>query len=702
MSLTTINGMVVITYGPQSVAGNYVVTATAINNLSVSTSQTVQFVSAAGTTASFTASPLTMASLDAQKDSLSTLMMKVVNVKGNPAPEENVSFSIVSSNSGIYNLSAQPYLQTQYQQTVASYTDQGGIATVQFFPGTFTTDVNNKNYSFTAVATAVVQARWGSVTKNLTLKYMNYPSLSVDTEVNPVTLAMNGTVNVTVSVSGDGYGLGQKPLDVVLLMDRSSSMLTNSTINGVKIGNHIGTLTSLSLNDKMVDAMTAASSFVNNSGNLDRFAVLSFGDNWYYGNYAKLYNQSCVGSKCLGQQNLDAYAYQAGRDYNCDEHTWCGGAYAGDNSNASSWYMADDVAYVNAHYYHNNVNVNTGKPYPATGVSFDSNGLTYDKSGVITAVNGIVPSGGTPTRRGIYEAVNTTINDPLIKTGNRGGTNTVKAIILLTDGAWNTGGDPEATNTTPPDPDGSTYSPVSLGDGVGTGSVITFASQNGIKIFPIGLGVTPNCSATLNRYAVATGGVYYFAPDSTQLATIYSSIAGNLRQAAGVNTTMLLSFTNVVVNNVSTPGNQAFNYLHINGSSTLVNSWNITQKPISSSYPYTIDSTNDWTNNNRNLSFNIGTIQLNQTWQATMSFQVLQAGNINVFGSGSKIHTDTSATDLLIPDTYITVTPGNSTINSSFATLQITNFTGPGTSTTSADMAWNLSYTAWVSSPKTS
>ncbi len=62
-----------------------------------------------------------------------------------------------------------------------------------------------------------------------------------------------------------------------------------------------------------------------------------------------------------------------------------------------------------------------------------SNAFTVVKN----SLNGILPDHGTPMRSAIYKSVN--------EINSRGRTNTVKAIILLSDGDYNWYGDPLAT-----------------------------------------------------------------------------------------------------------------------------------------------------------------------------------------------------------------------------------------------------------------
>ncbi len=61
--------------------------------------------------------------------------------------------------------------------------------------------------------------------QTLQLSWMNYPYLSIETEVTPQTVKVGETVEVTVRVKGDGWALMPTPIDAMLCTDRSGSML---------------------------------------------------------------------------------------------------------------------------------------------------------------------------------------------------------------------------------------------------------------------------------------------------------------------------------------------------------------------------------------------------------------------------------------------------------------------------------------------
>jgi hypothetical protein len=182
---------------------------------------------------------------------------------------------------------------------------------------------------------------------------------------------------------------------------------------------------------------------------------------------------------------------------------------------------------------------------------------------------------------------------------------------------------------------------------------------------------------------------------------VYKNISGSLRDEAGVNTTMNLSFRNISVTTDGvlniTAGDQVYDYQYIPGRSTLVDTWNATYH--FPGYPMTFNDTSQW-KANQTFNFNIGTVKLGQTWQSTVTLKVLAEGTINIFDNTSKVATEDNQNPnktlpLKIPDVFITALPNNTesqlkgAYNLNITDLRLTN---PGSNTT-IDLAWNLNYT---------
>jgi protocatechuate 3,4-dioxygenase beta subunit len=652
-TLTSNSGGVIAFYYQKDAAGLYTLTATAVDNSSVTTTMTVEFIAADPTTMLLTASPQTMPSLDVKDTTTSTLFAKVIDAKGNPVDGEPVSFTIWSYNTGTFNQTVNPSIENESITTdvprtiIEAITDPDGLARVTFRPGGFTRDRNDPRYSYTAQGSALVEATWRSVTHNIDLQYKNYPFLSVDALAEPKTLVVNQSVNITIRLKGDGWALQQKPIDVVLVTDRSGSMLFNETLD---TSTDPDTIISESPQDRMVMAMDAAKVFVDQMNSTDRIGLVSFADLSNSNGWAILYD--------TGSSNLYGYHWRAGRDYRI-------------SSGHGVEYHTDDVSYVTTHYIGHNA---TGKYYGSKMATDDLN-LSYDKTSVKNIIDRMVPTGGTPMRQGLYEAVKLIINDPQITAHKRD--DAVKAIVLLTDGAWNTGGDPQGGS-------GAT----SLA-GIGQGSVITWAKANNISIYTIALGSEPY-KDQLHEYATETGGKDYVATSGLDLVGIYSAIAGELHTQAGVGTTMDLAFKDVEVNGALIPGLDALKYNCTYPTSTHEFSYNLSMPVITNRF---YDQTADW-DADQSLHFDVGTIFIGGVWEANFSMKVLRDGNIKILDSNSTIKFN-DGSELPLPDTYITARPDNPSAGPMGIGIWVTDVhrADSGADPDFVDIAWNMTYT---------
>ena len=60
-----------------------------------------------------------------------------------------------------------------------------------------------------ATGNCSVTATWNGTQQSVLLTWKNYPYLSAYTSVSPLMVDVNGTVNVTVKLTGDGWALRQ-------------------------------------------------------------------------------------------------------------------------------------------------------------------------------------------------------------------------------------------------------------------------------------------------------------------------------------------------------------------------------------------------------------------------------------------------------------------------------------------------------------
>ena len=537
---TANGGIAYAQYGPKDLTGTYTITATAIQNSSIlctSTgtvgycSQNVVYYSQDPVNMILTASPQSLVSLDVQPTSQASIQARVVDVAGNPVKGQTVTFtqgaeSFPGAPSGSYKETAVSQV-VPGGSPVSVQTDSNGFATLQFIPGAFVTyNADPVNYNATATGTRTVTASWTNgktlqvITGSVTFTWKNYPYLTVTTLLDKTSAKVGDLLHVTITVTGNGAALQPKPIDVVISMDRSGSMLEGYP-------------------DNMVTAKSAAFAFASClTYGKDNIGIVSFGDNsathgWV--NLSPTLIQTHKGSS-WDWDNVYGYWYWVADDSAKECGTGCDGS-----SDSPYDPTAPHQLYLNAHYNNGNPQ-NYSAGYASTDLSF----ATHALSEVNTALNGIVPGGGTPTRDGLYDAVKLF---PASSSGR------VRAIILQTDGDWNTGGDPEGG-----------YGADSLGNGVGTGSVITYANQSKIALYTIGLGVASGSTieTELKRYAANDAGLYYSASDASQLAGIYTAIAGQLNQQAGGSTTLDLNMGSITVNGLA--GQDSYKYPELHGN----------------------------------------------------------------------------------------------------------------------------------------
>jgi Mg-chelatase subunit ChlD len=276
-------------------------------------------------------------------------------------------------------------------------------------------------------------------------------------------------------------------------------------------------------------------------------------------------------------------------------------------------------------------------------------GLTNNKPTITAKIATYGASGNTPMRDAVFNSAN------MIKTTGRDPATTVRAIILLTDGEWNTAGDPQGIITSP-------NTILSEPDSVGTSSVITYAKTNNMKLYIIGLGVSSGYRTILESYVTEVGGKYYNAPSSAELAGIYADIAGELRESAGVDTTATMDFGSITVNDALDITGNVFNYVADpetdgistgppvmalpytpNLGSTMVRKYNKTHELIpgpgyTQVGPLYDNMTPYWNSKSpHELKFNIGEVKLNETWETNFRLRVLKEGSISLMGPGSSI-----------------------------------------------------------------
>jgi hypothetical protein len=672
-------GQALLTYGPKTSIGHITITATSLDNTSVSCAKEVWFISQEAVDMQFTIVPEWMPSRDVEGWAPALLMAKVIDENGNPVEGEEVTFSIGEAEyEETYNVTMIPELVSE---TAISNSD--GYAISYFNPGAFTVDWQHLNYDDTATGTIPITAEWENVTRGeyssqtLVVSWKNYPYLSLETVVSPQTVNVTGIVDVLIRLRGDGWALHPKPIDVVFCTDRSGSMLKDEP-------------------DRMVSVMDASKAFVGVmyvSPTRDHIGLVSFGTN----GWAKLSPEYryfddetvyCYGYNDWESRDLTGYYYDWTNMYGVYRYY---DYYYIDSGTGFKWIYRDsywdmptdggmpDCYYENFWPYTEQYDINSAHQnyveshYPGDNRFYGyyavvEEPLNINPTLVNSSIDRMVPASGTPLRYGVYKAINEVIDN--------GREKAIKAIIVLSDGDYNYYGDPLARD---PDKGHTSWSPTSYGNldndwhrfselTPSEQNMATYASNNDIRIYSIGFAedISTGGRDTLKILAESTGGKYYNA-DAANIAEIYKTIAGDLQEEAGVDTEVNLDFGQIEVNYDLVTINETykvFDYI----PETDVDSYhaNLTKPIHDPPYPYSVNQTYEWESENK-ITFDVGNVYLGQVWEARYQLRILADGNINIFGPGSQVVFNNGAAFLNFPKTYITGVPGMVTtgVNSS-------------------------------------
>ena len=628
--------------------GLYTLNATSVVNSSVNISGVVRFYNTSAADFVLMTNPESMASHEVNTSFRAEVRVKVMDVIGNPVQNETVTFSInsVTYPGGPYNATADPSLSS-----TSAVTDNDGLAIVKFTPGAFSQNISALHYSPTSTGTCMVAATWNGITKQVPVTWKNYPYLSAITSVScydPVLgvvscqkAHLNNTVDVSLKLNGDGYALERYPIDVILDTDRSGSMLYDNP-------------------DRMYSIREAAKTFVGQMSTKDQVGLVSFGQ-------SGTINTPGQGSGISASDINNVY--HVPKTY-------------------SDWATLDK---------------------PLT----DYTGYAAVK----TELDNMVPDYGTPLRQSIKIAID--------HMKSNGRTSAIRAIVVLSDGDYNFYGDPLARGTGYADSwghhandygdltsDYMQYSGLNTDAGRNTAeqNMSVYALDNNIRIYSIGFGsLSSGGQKTLSVLANSTGGKYY-AASATNIGDVYKQIAGDLQQDAGVDTSVAMDFGTITVNNASVDGAQVFDYVPdpvISGylpTRAPGSTWTIKYNRTPSGVIYTLvpaqitDQSTNWTQNHQ-LDFNVGTVKINETWEASFRLKLLREGNINVFGPDSIIRfndsLNTGVDHLAIPPAYISVSQNTSSSGLTMKTIFLHTIfcTEPGEIKALLPVQWNTTYT---------
>ena len=476
-----------------------------------------------------------------------------------------------------------PYNVTAPPILSTSYDKVGasGYATTLFSPGRFAV-YGAPGYNQAATGQVVATATWTNKAGTIT-------------KTREVTLVWKNYPYISTSSLGDcgNSQVGDK-INITIQLKGDGAALGAKPIDVVLCTDRSGSMMGDNP-DRMVNIMGAATAFVDQLVPLhDQIGVVSFGQ----------------------KGTAEAITYS--------------GIGPGSDSSTS-----DDATYRAAHY--------SSSPKDYAEYATVDRELTLDKSLVKTKINSMVPYSGTPLRDALRKSIQEL-------TSTRGRSDTVKAVVVLTDGDYNYYGDPLARGT---GYSSGSYGPTAYGDLTqaymtytdvdGIQNMALYAKSKGIKIYTIGYGsLSSGATTTLSTLASSSDGKSYTAT-SSNIADVYTAIAGDLQETAGGETEIALNFGTVMIDD--NPLRDIRNYMDYvyeshsparSSDSTYINKSNITKYGV---YHQLISETrndkNAW--DTRTMAFDVGTIKLNETWSATFRLNLTQAGKIDLFGPNSSI-----------------------------------------------------------------
>ena len=646
-------GQVTVNYGPRSSIGVINIIATSIANNTVTLSQTVEFINTGAEIIALTANPDTMPSGDVPLSNVtSDIIATVADHAGNAVAGEQVIFDWGNiTYDGIYNVTADPLLLT-----TSAITDVYGNAKVKFRPGNFTT-LGNPGYNATATGHCNVIATWNGTQKIITVTWKNYPYLSVSTSVNPKTIEINQTVDVSIAFKGDGWALGPRPADIVIITNLAGG------VGGA---------------DRLAQTKIGETAFIESAEPGVFISLVSIGNNPTYpsaqgGNGGPGPFASANALALWNQQQIDGLPhFQPYAGAPMDKCLWDPAKWNTPSRLMPNATICPGTAY---NYYNPSADAKLEMDFTEANSAANKNLLK-------TEVASFNDFGGTNYAGGI--------NMALKQFDKVKGNGHMKVLIVMGDGITMVA--PTAPGATDSYWPSDWYPRASLGcfdesdsAKIATWKAADIAKSQGIEIFVLGYpsyGQIDN--GTIN--GMVSPGRYYYVPVAAQMKQTFADIYGEIREEAGVNTIMNVDFQNINVTGVTMPGGQVYNYVYNSTASTKIG-WQDGKTNVT-------DQSADWAADNK-LDFSIGTLKIKEQWNATFRLRVNQSGIIDVFGKNSTITFNGGTDKLVLPQTFITVVPKLNITDITAKELKLKNLevTETGEIKALLPVRWNTTYT---------
>ena len=258
-------GQIELRYGPVITAGDIIIDATSIDPPYVTNRTFAHFVNSTPTNLILAVTPQNMASREVKPESVAYVRATVIDLYGNPVPDQDVRFDITAINTGVFNVSVPngtpSFNSSAVVDTITATTDPYGNAIVLFYPGSFAT-LTDPGFAYMASGSCAINAQWGSTTRTTQVSWKNYPFLSVEAIASPQTIRLNDTFDVSINVTGDGYAMPGGGVTAILDQDCSASM-KNPDSNGY---------------NRLWNSKEAAKVFVDTLGYGSFIGLISYGD----------------------------------------------------------------------------------------------------------------------------------------------------------------------------------------------------------------------------------------------------------------------------------------------------------------------------------------------------------------------------------------------------------------------------------------
>jgi hypothetical protein len=662
---TNHRGLIALSYGPSTILHEVELDAFLTELSHLKSFSTLKFIPGGPVRFSLAAVPPIIPSRDVptREESNTTVRVRVLDTTGRGLSNETVRIWITNESYNFESPEVQVTDTSSFDRTddewdeVTVETDAEGYAYTTLYAARF--NQSSEGYSTNWIGVADLSAELVSdppLSASSSVTFKNYPFLRLESSLDKSTIALNDTVNLSVCLFGDGYTPPHKPIDALLVFSRGLTMLDNR---------------GQFLIDPAIHVRWAVRNFTGYfEDSSDRVGLWTFGDQGWADLLLnpKMKQSYLVGDD--GPQGTDDPKAVEG-----DESVNGGEGYPGNGKNYTSYATPD-----------------TGDP--GSDSAFPTDPLSMED--VNDAVEYIVPFNeenqaitGISLRYGICQGLHDAISNP------RPDPAFITAIIVLIDQEWNWFGDPLARNnpivtsdsesgaaSTPsnaflafdgpdcsysgagPNLSESHWSLVNYTTTTSWQNMSNYAKDNNVLIYVVSYtdSLKADRQNDLTLLAEGTGGKHLHASDADELNATFGRIAEELIELASVNTTLDLNFTSMSVTTVDglqyLPGNSVLNYSYVPDLSTYITSWKEgtvvpDQLPIPpypsnlnpldlhhdtngspyTDFPYTMNQTDQWENNN--LDIYAGNISIGQNWCANILLEARMLGGIEIFGGDS-------------------------------------------------------------------